>query len=327
MNTARRVNLRDIAEAAGVSMQTASRVVRGVDVVAEPTRERVLEVVRRLNYRPNLAARSLSGRRTGSINVIVTVPLLHGHTTAFVAICEALAELHLNASVRFIRPGEDPRPTGSDLMPLGADGAVVIGGYASPIEWLDQLSQRMPVVYVGKSETLPEAVASARIGQSRGARLATEHLIDRGATALAHVAGPRDWMDAEARRDGFERICVERGVPHHIIPARTWDAAEARRLASDLPDDVDGIFAANDSLALGIMSSLHQAGRRVPEDVRVVGFDDAEGSESFHPALTTVRQDFARLGAVAVQQLESLLAGQPPQSEVVDTELIIRESC
>lgn len=326
MSASRQAGLREIAEAAGVSMQTASRVVRGVDVVAEPTRERVLEAVRRLNYRPNLAARSLSGRRTGSIHVIVAVPLLHGHGAAFVAICEALAELQLNASVRFIRPG-DAQPTGSDLMPLGADGVVVIGGFSQPIPWLDQLAQRMPLVYVGHNDALPDAVSSVMIDQRTGARLATEHLIDRGARNLVHICGPRGWVDADARRASFEEVCAQRGVTGRVASAGSWDAAEGRRVAAGLPVEVDGIFAANDSLAIGATTALHHAGRRVPEQVRLVGFDDIEGSESFHPSLTTVRQDFVRLGALAVQQLEALLAGHAPTAAVVDADLIIRESC
>lgn len=326
MNAHRRVGLRDIAEAAGVSMQTASRVVRGVDVVAEPTRQRVLEAVRQLNYRPNLAARSLSGRRTGSIHVIVAVPLLHGHSTSFVAICEALAVLHLNASVRFVRPGEDPRPTGEDLIPLGADGAVVIGGYSQPIEWLDQLAHRMPLVYVGYGGNLPTSASCVRIEQAEGARLATERLIDEGARELAHVSGPAGWVDAELRCSSFEAVCRERGVPFRVLSAHSWDAADARRVTGDLPETVDGIFAANDSLALGVMSALHHAGRRVPDDVRIVGFDDAEGSDSFHPSLTTIRQDFAQQGRVAVRQLERLLAGEEPSTTVIPSELIVRES-
>jgi DNA-binding LacI/PurR family transcriptional regulator len=87
MNAARRVNLRDIAEASGVSIQTVSRVVRGLDVVAEPTRSRVMEAVERLGYRPNLAARSLSAHRTGQVHVIVAMPLYHGHAMTFVSIC------------------------------------------------------------------------------------------------------------------------------------------------------------------------------------------------------------------------------------------------
>lgn len=327
MTPARRVNLRDIAEAAGVSMQTASRVVRGVDAVAQPTRERVLDAVRRLNYQPNLAARSLSGRRTGSIHIIVAVRLLHGHASTFVGICEALAELQLGASVSIVPQGEDPKLSVTDLVPLGADGAVVIGGISGSTAWLEDLADRMPLVYVGQIDGLPATASSVRIDQGTGARQATELLIDRGAERPVHVAGPLGWIDADLRRQSFEDVCRERGLEGRVVVSNGWDAADGSAAMEGLEGDFDGVFAANDSIALAALSVVLRDGRSVPQDVRVIGFDDATDSASLHPALTTVRQDFSRVGQEAVQQMQHLLNGLPPRETVIETQLIIRETC
>ena len=118
----------------------------------------------------------------------------------------------------------------------------------------------------------------------------------------------------------------EAGIEPFVVEADSWDARAALPLMKDLPGDVDAIFAANDQLALGCMTALQQLGRSVPDDVKVVGFDDAAGSEAFLPALTTVRQDFARVGELAVASLSQILAGEPASLSTVTPTLVVRAS-
>lgn len=321
-----RANLRDVAEAAGVSMQTASRVVRGVDVVAEATRERVMIAVKQLNYQPNLAARSLSARRTGSVHVIDAVPLFHGHATAFVVICQKLSEMDLHTSTTIIPTEDFDSLALSDLVPVGADGVIILGGRAEPNGWVSKIASTVPTVYVGQKDGLPESVVGVALDHRSGARLAVEHLIERGARHLAHVAGPQDWVDARLRLEGFQAACAEAGVRATVLHAESWDATSAGPLMADLPADVDAVFAGNDQLALGCMTALQRAGRSVPGDVKVVGFDNVPGSESFLPPLTTIQQDFRGVGERAVVALGKLLDGVHKPEPMIAPSLVVRES-
>lgn len=320
-----RANLRDIAEAAGVSMQTASRVVRGVDVVAEPTRLRVLAAIEGLNYQPNMAARSLSAHRTGSVHIIDAVPLLHGHATTFVVICQQLAALGLQISTSVIRSDLD-RLALRELVPVGADGVVILGGRYEPGQWINTVSSRLPTVYVGQVSELTQLTVGVAVDHRAGAVMAVEHLVGRGATRIAHVEGPTEWIDARLRHEGYLAGCAAADLEPVVLHAGSWDATAAGPLMAGLDARVDGIFAANDHLALGCMTALQLAGRTVPGEVRVVGFDDALGSESFLPPLTTVRQDFRMVGEVAVAALSQLLNGDEAHSRIITPTLVIRSS-
>lgn len=322
-----RTNLRDIAEASGVSIQTVSRVVRGVDVVAESTRERVLEAIERLNYQPNLAARSLSAARTGSIHIVNAVQLFHGHVTAFVAITQALSSLELHTSTSMLEsPEKVARLDFRQLVPVSADGVIVLGGRAESRAWIETVSLRLPTVCVGVMDDLPASAVGVCVDHRAGAVAAVKHLLERGATRIAHIAGPLDWTDAQMRLAAYEQTMAEAGLESLVLHAGSWDAAAAAAITSELPKDIDGVFAANDQLALGCMTTLQLAGRSVPGDVRVVGYDDAPGARWFLPALTTVHQDFRGVGERAVKSLDQLLHGKSVESTVITPSLIVRAS-
>lgn len=322
----RRVNLRDVAEAAGVSIQTVSRVVRGVSVVAEPTRERVMTAVRELNYQPNLAARSLSAHRTGSVHVIVAVPLFHGHAATFVAICQRLADRGLHISTTVVPPGVGPTADAADLVPLSTDGIIIIGGRTEPAPWVDVVSAAIPTVLVGRIPHGESPMTSVAIDQHEGAVHAVRHLAERGARKIIHVSGPLDWTDAAERHAGYLEACAELGLPTTVLAAASWDAAAAVPLMGQLPADADAVFAANDQLAIGCLGALHRRGVGVPADVAVVGFDDMAGADALWPPLTTLRQDFTRLGEVAVEALSAKLEGEPSSSTMLRPTLVVRES-
>lgn len=320
----RRANLRDIAAESGVSIQTVSRVVRGLDVVAEPTRVRVMEAVNRLNYQPNLAARSLSAHRTGNVHVIDAVPLFHGHLASFVEICQRLADLDLHTSITVLR-NAPAKQTLRTLVPAGADGVIVLGGSAEAPDWLAAVSAHLPTVYVGQSG-LPEGARRVAVDHKAGAVAAVEHLWGQGSRRIAHLAGPQDWADAVLRLEGYLETCERLGIEPVVLNTGSWDASSATSAVEEMPADTDAIFAANDQLALGCMTALQKLGRSVPTDVRVVGFDDAIGSESFMPALTTVRQDFRGVGESSVRVLNAMINGEPTSDVVLTPTLVVRES-
>ncbi len=319
-----RPSLADVAKKAGVSSQTVSRVVRGADVVAPRTRDKVLAIVAELGYQPNLAARSLSQRRTGVVHVVNATPLFHGHARTFLEVVGALGELGLHTSMSVVPFGEEL--TLNQLIPLGVDGLVILGGHSCSSHWAEVAETRVPVVFLGQRIGLPDSVSSVGVDQAHGALLATRHLLEGGRQRLLHICGPRDWLDAEERRDGFISACEEAGVSFEKLSSPTWDARSAHELAADMPEGIDGVFASNDHLALGVMRRLHERGLSIPHDVSVVGFDDAEGSDCSWPPLSTVRQPFREVGQTAVAQLTRLMDAGSPEHTLIRPELVVRGS-
>ena len=322
--SARRALLSDVAKLAGVSSQTVSRVVRGASVVAPETRERVLAAVEELGYRPNLAARSLSNRRTGVIHVVNATPLFGGHARTFLSIVSELGRLGYQTSVAG-RP-KNQNPTLDQLVPLGVDGIVVLGGHAQSTDLVSVLHGRIPAVFVGQRFDLPDDVASVAIDQEAAARKAANHLVELGRRRLLHICGPSDWFDAHERRDGFNAACREAGIEPIKVSANSWEARCGYALGEQFPSDIDGLFASNDHLALGALRWLAEHDRAVPGDVAVVGVDDVDGADSFLPPLTTIRQPHQEVGTCAVGHLAELIAGGPARHTLLAPELIIRES-
>lgn len=319
-----RVSLADVARAAGVSSQTVSRVVRNQQVVAEETRRRVAEAIETLGYRPNLAARSLSQNRTNVVQIIHSTRLFHGQARTFLELVTELGELGYHSSVSVHRPGE--QISMNRIVPIGVDGVILLGGHQDSNRLAELASSGLPVVFLGQPNGLPAAVPSVGVDQPLGAELATKHLIESGRTRLLHVCGPRDWSDAVARRDGFVRACQEAGIDYLKLSSPSWDASDGYQLAADISPEVDGIFASNDQLALGVMRRLHERGQRIPQEVAVIGFDDAVGVECFWPPLSTVRQPYQELARRAVAQLARRIAGGEPEHLLIPPELVVRAS-
>lgn len=322
--TRRSVRLADVAQLAGVSSQTVSRVVRGAPNVAAETRSRVELALEQLDYQPNLAARSLSRRRTNVIHIINATPLFHGHARTFLSIVSKVYEYGFHASISGLPQGEEPSLT--KLIPLGVDGVIVLGGHRDSTELAELIAKRAPVVLVGDSGDVPDDVASVSIDQYQGAYLAGQHLIDVGCTHLFHIAGPEDWKDSHDRIAGFTTACDQAGVGFAIEHAQTWDSGSGYAVAHAISRDADGLFAGNDQLALGAMRYLAEHGRQIPGDIAVVGFDNADGTDNFQPPLTTVKQRFRTVGESAVTQLIDLIDGKPAHHIQLAPTLVVRQS-
>jgi DNA-binding LacI/PurR family transcriptional regulator len=170
---------------------------------------------------------------------------------------------------------------------------------------------------------------SVGMDHEAGARLATQHLIELGHRTIAHVAGPRDWYQAEARDRGWRAAMAAAGLPADRHSYGDWSPAsgyrQGRRLAAD--PRVSAVFAANDQMSIGVLRAMAEAGRRVPEDVSVVGFDDIPESEFLTPPLTTIRQDFTVLGQAALRLLVGAMSKDfPPEAQIVPPKLVQRKS-
>ena len=319
----------DVARLAGVSHQTVSRVLNEHPHVTPATRSRVEQAIDQLGYRRNTAARALVTRRSGVLGVVSVGSSNYGPANTLIGI-EAAARAE-GCSVSFVSLDEVDRASMQaaldHLTGVGVDGILVLSPTFSAVEAVRGLSADVPVVTIGG--TTSTGRLTVVIDQVLGARLATAHLLDLGHRTVHHVRGPGDWLEAEARVAGWRAELRARAVAAPECLVGDWSAdsgyAAGRELAA-LPG-VTAVFVANDQMALGLLLAFAEAGRAVPEDVSVVGFDDIPEAAYLRPPLTTVRQDFAELGQRRQRQLVALIDGGPVAvGAAIAPELVVRAS-
>ena len=326
--------MRDVAKLAGVSHQTVSRVLNEHPNVRAETRERVLAAMRSLNYRRNLAARTLATRESRTLGIIGFETTLFGPESMLYGIESAARAAGYLISVATVRDlAHQPVLEAVDrLAQHDVDGIIAIAPKPSVTTALTHAPAGLHCVAVGGAGSgAAEPIPAVRIDNTIGAQLATRHLLDLGHATVHHVAGPADWPEAHARVEGWRETLYAAGAVVPPVSSGWWDAAagyeQARKLAAD--PEVTAVFCANDRIALGVLRALHEAGRRVPEEVSVVGFDDMPDSGYFLPPLTTVHQDFAELGRRALALLLQYMGGPeeaPPEEVVVAPRLVRRVS-
>jgi DNA-binding LacI/PurR family transcriptional regulator len=325
----RDVIMTDVATAAGVSHVTVSRVLNGTAPVSPATRARVEAALHRLGYRPNAAARALVTGRSGQLSVVFFDTTLYGPASALFAIEQAARRENYSVSILSL-PQIDRASMAEAVARLRAqavDGTIIVAPHTSATAALRTVPADLPAVVVGGA-TAP-GLPSVTLDQEGGARLATRHLLDLGHRTVWHVAGPEDWVDARGRLKGWRRTLQQAGVEVPSPLAGDWSARSGyeagRRLAAD--KNVTAIFAANDQMALGVLRALAEVGRRVPQQVSVVGFDDIPEAPYFPAALTSVRQEFDLVGTQAVALLLLRMAGEPTTAKtVLPPTLINRDS-
>ncbi|WP_087871815.1 LacI family DNA-binding transcriptional regulator [Arthrobacter globiformis] len=300
----------DVARLAGVSQQTVSRVVRGATNVDPDIRQRVEQAIVQLRYRRNPAAAALASNRSMTIGVVSFELSVLGPTVALYGISEearqhgyatrlvTLASLHR----------DDIRAAFESINSDTVDGVIVLAPLLDAITVLEGLDIDVPVVTFQQGS--PPSPTSVSVDEVRGARMVVRHLLDLGHETVWHVQGPPGWMATTARVQGWaaELGAAGRFAPEPI-PTSDWSAAEGYRVGCELATrkDVTAVFAANDAFALGVIKAMDEAGRNVPGDVSVVGFDDVKDAPFFRPALTTVRIDFEAIGQLAVSRVLAMI--------------------
>lgn len=205
---------------------------------------------------------------------------------------------------------------------------MVLSPTRSAVEAVHGLSADVPVVVAAEGTSSADRSAIA-IDQVHGSRLATAHLLDLGHRTVHHVRGPQDWLEADARVQGWSAELGARSAPIGQCLTGDWTAASGYEAGRQLAGqrDVTALFVANDQMALGVIRALSEAGRRVPEDVSVVGFDDIPEAAFFRPPLTTVRHDFAEVGRWCLLRLVALIDGEPVGTgAMIEPELVVRAS-
>ncbi|MCU1414626.1 MAG: LacI family transcriptional regulator [Microbacteriaceae bacterium] len=321
-------NIRDVARLAGVSYQTVSRVLNNSEALRPETKQRVLEVIDQIGYRPNQAARALVTSRSRTIGVLTSQTAHYGSATSLHAIEEAARKAGYLVSTTSIATSdyESIRDRLEYLMSQSIEALIVIAPQVRVFDAIRELEIRVPLVTLGSTLGDDHALS---VDQMAGARLATRHLIDLGHQHILHLAGPQDWIEAEARMKGFIDEVVDADLIAYPPILGDWTADFGHYVGRELlrRTDFTAIFAANDQMALGLMHAFREGGLEVPRDISIVGFDDIPEAAHYWPPLTTVRQDFAELGRRSLALLVGELNGSRWMGhDQITPELVIRES-
>jgi DNA-binding LacI/PurR family transcriptional regulator len=327
--TVRQASLADVALVAGVSHMTVSRVVNSTGPVRAETRARVEAAIRKLDYRPNSAARALATGRSQTLGVIALDSTLYGPASTLYGIEKAAREAGYAITISSIsRPQVRSIADAVDgLRRQAVEGILVIAPHVSAGRALEQTPRDVTLVAVGAAESAPVPVVT--VDQRDGARRATEHLLALGHRTVWHIAGPEDWLEARARERGWRETLASHGIDAPRVLRGDWSPRSGyeagRALATE--SGVTAVFVANDQMALGMLRAFAEAGLAVPKDVHVVGFDDVPEAAYFSPPLTTVRQDFTEVGRQAFELLLARLGDEDsPHRHLITPELVVRES-
>ena len=322
----------DVAVRAGVSHQTVSRVINGHPSVAPLTRERVQQAIAELGYRPNLAARALVTGSTRTIGLVTIKINQYGPAQTMLGLEKAARAAGYSVSVSILdeATAEAMREAVDRFVAQSVDAIVALATYDDAAESMHVIDAPVPLIAVQVGG--PEDHPAVGVDQESGARLATRHLLDLGHRTVHHVAGPADSQEARGRAEGWRSELLAAGAPVPEILRGDWTPssgyAAGRTLAGRIRagEDITAVFLANDQMALGLLSALHEEGLEIPDDLSVVGFDDLPEAPYFTPPLTTVRQDFAELGRRGVQLVLARLAGETLHAEPVPAPLLVRAS-
>jgi DNA-binding LacI/PurR family transcriptional regulator len=296
----------DVAVLAGVSHQTVSRVINAQPNVREQTKVRVQSAMAKLNYRPNAAARVLATGTSRVIGVVARSSTLYGPAATLAALSEAALAHGFSVNVENVQT-LDKKPVEAAIgrhLNQRVAGLVVIAPVESANEAIDGLLGDTPLVCIDADPERPNELVT--VDQELGGYLATQHLLAAGHQTVWHVTGPNSWFDSRDRAAGWRRALEEASAQIPRLITGDWSAAsgyDAGQILAGI-SDATAVFASNDHMALGILRALQESGRRVPEDISVVGFDDVPEAAFFIPPLTTIRADF---NAVATATLDLLL--------------------
>ena len=330
------MNLEKIAELAGVSRATVSRVINNHPYVKEDVRQRVLEVIEREGFQPNAAARMLARQRTEVLGVISPEGLSPVFSTSYFQILFEGISASINQTDYVMSmwtsstPAETERIFKRILSYKLMDGALLLSAVENDTLTRRLVERKVPTVMIGRC-ALPE-VLTVDVDNVAAARTATEHLIRLGRRRIGHIFGRRDLLSAGERFQGYQLALEASGIaydPELVIEGDYTDISGYLAARKLIPRGIDALFSASDTMAVGALQALNEQGLSVPRDVAIIGFDDLPIASTSRPALSTMRQPIQELGSFAVRTLVDLIAGKitPPYRVILPTELILRETC
>lgn len=338
-----RPTLEEVAARAGVGRGTVSRVINGSPRVSDATRAVVEAAVAELGYVPNTAARALAANRTDAIALVVPEPETRFFAEPYFSdilrgVGAALADTEMQLLLIFAGSDRERQRLAQYLAAHRVDGVLLVSVHADdPLP--DMLSQlEIPAVISGP-RSAAETLASVDSDNYGGARQAVEHLIGRGRRTIAHITGRLDVYGAQRRIDGYRDALRDAGheVDDLLIEPGDFSEEGGRRAMAALLErrpDLDAVFAASDVTAAGARQALREAGRRIPDDVALVGYDDSAIARHMDPPLTSVRQPIQEMGRAMIDLLLTEVADRRPsvsrglerRQMVLATELVDRAS-
>ncbi len=329
-----RVTIREVADEAGVSIATVSRVLNGRDDVAPETRELVGRIIQERGYSANRGARALSAGRTGLVGVLVPLVYPVYFSAILSGATEALQEHDLRAVLSPTGHQHDREVTLLDRLMHGlTDGALIVLPEESSEELEHLVDAGYRLVVIDPLMPLDDRIASVSAAHTSGADQAMKHLLGLGHRRIAIITGPRGWVATEDRRRGYHAALASAGIlPDPALEVESNFEIDGGEQAAfqllDMAEPPTAIFAFNDNHAIGAIKAARIRGLRVPEDLSIVGFDDVEHATIVTPMLTTVRQPLAEMGRTAVSLLMRLLERHSLETLHVElaTRLVVRES-
>ncbi len=333
----KRVTIKEVAAAAGVSTQTVSRVVNGRPEVAPDTREHVQAVIEKLDYQPSKIARSLSRGQSYSLGVITFGIGLYGPSLLLEGIQKAAVEAGYSLMLKILSDARsfDAWAILRDILSYHVDGILwTVPDIGQNQDWIQETLHHFSVPIVFLNVQPRPNLVTAVIDNKHGGYIATQHLIDQGRQNIGIITGPMEWREARQRELGWRKALTENGrsIDESYTTNGDWtpnSGERSIRMMLEWHPEMDAVFVCNDQMALGAMKVARQMGRQIPQDLAVVGYDNIPESPYFTPALSTVRQGITEMGHRGVEQLLALINNEddvPSPSVVVQPELIIRES-
>lgn len=333
----KRITIRDVAEAAGVSTQTVSRVANGRPDVASDTREHVQAIIEKLGYQPSKIARSLIQGQSYSLGVVSYGLGLYGPSLLLAGIQEAAVKEGYSLMLKILENAEVQNAENilRDILSYHVDGILwAVPEIGQNRDWIQQALHTVSIPLVFLNVQPRPNLITAVIDNKHGGHIATQHLIDQGRQKIGIITGPMEWWEARQRELGWREALAENGrsVDESYVTNGDWTPSSGERsirLLLEWHPEMDAVFVCNDQMALGAMKMAQQMGRKIPEDLAIVGYDDIPEAPYFTPALSTVRQDIAKMGCQGVKQLLARINnenGDPPPPVLLQPELIVRES-
>jgi LacI family transcriptional regulator len=336
-NRKKRVTIKDVAQAAGVSTQTVSRVVNKFSYVSGETRQRVEAVVEQLDYRPSTLARSLSQQRSYTLGV-VSFGLKHiGPSRTLNGIADRADELGYMLLMKELNNFNATRidEVINSLLARQVDGILwVAPEIGDNHSWVDERLEKIPVPVLFIAMQPRKGISSVATDNFQGGVIATQHLLDCGRKKIGHISGPLGWWEADERKRGWRETLGAAASELHCAEGN-WSSVSGEQafiqLLGSFPD-MDAVFVANDQMALSVLREACRRGIRIPDQLAVVGFDNIPESAYFYPSLTTISQDLQLLGEQAVQNVVELIQVRQEnlpvvaQSTFIQPALVVRES-
>ncbi len=335
------VRLKDVAQLAGVSTKTVSRVVNHQGEIREATRWRVQAAIDELGYRPNILARSLVNQRTNTLAVVAWGIDYYGPSRTLLGIEQRSDELGYSLFLSLMARADDNdinRVLDAVISHRVAGIIWAVPEVGDNRTWINatQMDNLPPIVFLSM-QAQPD-LASVSIDNRNGGLQATQHLLSQGRRRIGLITGPLAWWEARERYAGWQMALERAGLEpaSSLVVEATWSAASgaaAMRALLEREPQIDALFACSDQIALGALGVAHAAGRRIPQDIAVVGFDNSPESEFFWPPVTTIYQHLVDIGCLAVENLHQVIEARRKDRTEGDPvaisqapELIIRES-